>query len=60
MSGFNVLLNKQDLVDYMKRFTAERDLLIAKVEVEDLRPKPTNPLVMLAGRMKIVEVYRNN
>lgn len=56
LSGFNVLLSREKAVEYLSRFTAPRDLRIARCEVRDLRPKPTNPDVMLAKWLRIVEV----
>jgi hypothetical protein len=56
LSGFNVLLSREKAVEYLQRFTAPRDLRIARCDVFGLRPKPTNPDVWLARWLKIVEV----
>jgi hypothetical protein len=40
LSGFNVLLTREELEDYMTRFTAPRDLRIVEIQVRgELRKK---------------------
>lgn len=56
LSGFNVLLSREEAVKYLQRFRAPRKLRIAECEVEGLRQKPTNPSVWLAKKMKLVRI----
>lgn len=44
LSGWHVLLNYSDAVEYMKNFTKRLDLLqIVECSVEDIRPKEHSP-----------------
>lgn len=55
-AGFNVLLSREKAVEYMKRFTAPRDLRIARCQAQGLRQKPTNQDVWLADHLWIDEI----
>jgi hypothetical protein len=50
--GFHVFADPRGL-DYLARFRKPRVLVAVLVEVEGLRPKPTNPGVLLAARMRV-------
>lgn len=56
LSGFNVLLDRAAMLQYLSRFRAPRTLRIARCEVRGLRQKPANPEVFLAEWLKVVEV----
>jgi hypothetical protein len=51
-SGFHVLLSKEECLDYLTRFKANRDLRVVKVYVDATRQKPRSK-VTLAEFMEI-------
>lgn len=53
--GFHTLERKQDVVDYLRRFTAARKgkLVVCAVDIRDTWIKPTNELVILSRYMII-------
>jgi hypothetical protein len=50
--GFHVFATAEGL-RYLGRFRKPRALVAVEVEVEDCRPKPTNPDILLAKRMRV-------
>jgi hypothetical protein len=56
--GFHVFADESGL-KYLGRFRKPRKLVAVQVEVEGLTPKPTNPSILLARRMRVpVGAYR--
>jgi hypothetical protein len=56
ISGFNVLLDKELCLEYLTRFTGDRELRVVEVLVRDLRPKPrAQSPVFLAKSMMLPE-----
>ena len=54
ISGWHVILDRDECNEYLKRFTDKTDLVVAKVHVANLRPKPrATSNVHLARYMKI-------
>jgi len=54
ISGWHVILDRDECIDYLKRFTDKSDLIVAKVYVARLRKKPrATSNVHLARYMKI-------
>jgi hypothetical protein len=53
LSGFHVFADEHTANRYHQRFTAPRDIRVLEIEVERVRPKPTNGDVLLAERMRI-------
>ena len=54
ISGFHVLMSKEACVNYLDRFTAKDDIVVCRVDVDLLRPKPRSK-VTLARKMRIHE-----
>lgn len=51
--GFHVFADESGL-EYLDRFKKPRDLVAVQVEIDgNIRPKPTNPNVTLASRMRV-------
>lgn len=50
--GFHVFADAQGLA-YLERFTKPRRLVAVQVLVDGLRPKPTNPEILLADWMMV-------
>lgn len=55
MSGFNVLLDQDDCIEYVRRFTAPRDLRVVRIFVRgELREKRhSRSNVLLADEMRL-------
>ncbi len=54
ISGWHVILDRDECVEYLQRFTDKSDIVIVKVHVARLRPKPrATSNVHLARYMKI-------
>lgn len=64
--GFHVVADMDTLLSYLNRFTAPRRLVAVEVNARGLRPKPTNPNILLADEMYVPtlpvvkEVYNGN
>lgn len=54
LSGWHVLMSKEECVEYLKRFKAKDDIVVCRVDVHGLRPKPRSK-VTLAREMRIWE-----
>lgn len=52
ISGWHILHNKRQCVEYLERFTAKDDIVVCRVEVACVREKPRSK-VFLAKYMKI-------
>jgi hypothetical protein len=52
ISGFHILPDKQECIDYLKRFKNADDLVVCRVYVDEFRDKP-NSKVKLASKMFI-------
>lgn len=53
-SGFHVLPERKQAVEYLRRFTKERPLVVAEVDAEDMWPKShSRSEVQLARHMRI-------
>lgn len=58
LSGFHVMRDVSGL-NYVDRFTADRELVAVQVEVIDTWEKPTNPSILLARWLRVPEgAYR--
>ena len=56
LSGWHVLENYQDAVNFLKRFRKRRELLtIVPCKVKDVRVKPSNKIVFLTRWLKIIK-----
>lgn len=52
LSGWHILETKEECLDYLYRFTAKDDIVVCRVWVSEIRPKPRSK-VSLAKYMKI-------
>jgi len=56
LSGWHVLKNHQDAVDFLKKFRKRKELLyIVPCKAKNIRVKPSNKIVFLAQQIKIVK-----
>lgn len=54
-SGWHVAMTREGVTKYLNRFTADRELRLCRVLVQNSRPKPrTRTEICLAGTMKIL------
>ncbi len=54
VSGFHVFMFRENAEDYLKRFRAPKDRRIVACLAKTIWQKPTNELVWLAERIKIL------
>lgn len=51
ISGFHCTEGLDYLLEYMKRFTADREIVACEISVRNVRTKPTNSKILLADEM---------
>ena len=57
ISGWHVILDRDECIEYLSRFTDKSDLVVAKVHVASLRPKPRATSNVHLARYMMIDAW---